>query len=178
MKQVDVEQLARVLDRDGDPPLVVDVRSGWEFASGHVPGAVHVPLGALHARREELVGRGPVYVICQSGRRSAMAVAALEDAGVEAIQVTGGTAAWAAGGRALRRTRSPGALVLPLALCLTLGLAPFVPEPHLVGKIRWVMGGGHGMSFMDVFDLALHGAPFVWLAWAAYRTFTAPRDAA
>ena len=29
---------------------------------------------------------------------------------------------------------------LPVLFCLTLGLAPFTPEPHLVGKLRWVAG--------------------------------------
>ena len=53
--------------------------------------------------------------------------------------------------------------------CLTLGLAPFVPEPHLVGKIRWVAGGAVGMQAMDWLDLALHGAPFVWLVVAVVR---------
>jgi hypothetical protein len=47
---------------------------------------------------------------------------------------------------------------------LTLGLAPFLPEPHVVGKLRWVLGGAHGMSAMDVGDLLMHGAPWVWLA--------------
>ncbi|MCA6074800.1 hypothetical protein LDX50_19645 [Fulvivirga sp. 1062] len=52
---------------------------------------------------------------------------------------------------------------MPLLASLTLGLAPFVPEPHIVGKIRWVMGGGTGMQAMDYFDLLLHGMPWVWL---------------
>lgn len=60
----------------------------------------------------------------------------------------------------------PRSLVAPLFAALTLGLAPFVPEPHLVGKIRWVMGGAEGMTPMDGFDLALHGAPWVWLLLA------------
>lgn len=50
-----------------------------------------------------------------------------------------------------------------LVLCLTLGLAPFVPEPHLLGKWRWVMGGAVGMQMMDWFDLILHGWPWVYL---------------
>ena len=57
-----------------------------------------------------------------------------------------------------------GRLLIPVVLCLTLGLAPFTPEPHLVGKIRWVAGGAVGMAAMDWFDLAMHGAPFVLLA--------------
>ncbi|MCF8272383.1 MAG: hypothetical protein K9I95_00975 [Flavobacteriaceae bacterium] len=48
-------------------------------------------------------------------------------------------------------------------LCLTLGLAPYFPEPHIVGKIRWIAGGGNGMKIMDWFDTILHGFPFVLL---------------
>ena len=34
----------------------------------------------------------------------------------------------------------------PLILSLTIGLAPFFPEPHLFGKIRWFLGGGVNME--------------------------------
>ncbi len=50
-----------------------------------------------------------------------------------------------------------------LIACLTLGLAPFVPEPHLLGKLRWVAGGAIGMKPLDWFDLVYHGFPFVLL---------------
>ncbi|MAT90332.1 MAG: hypothetical protein CMC35_06525 [Flavobacteriaceae bacterium] len=50
-----------------------------------------------------------------------------------------------------------------LLLCLTLGLAPFFPEPHLWGKLKWLAGGGVGMKAMDYFDLLLHGLPFLLL---------------
>lgn len=52
---------------------------------------------------------------------------------------------------------------------VTLGLAPFVPEPHIVGKIRWVAGGAIGMTSMDWFDLIFHGFPWVFLAYWAIR---------
>jgi len=52
---------------------------------------------------------------------------------------------------------------LVLVACLTLGLAPFMPEPHLWGKLRWVAGGAVGMKAMDWFDLAMHGLPWVLL---------------
>ena len=51
----------------------------------------------------------------------------------------------------------------PLIASLTLGLAPFSPEPHVIGKIRWVAGGAVGMEGMDWLDLAFHGIPWVWL---------------
>lgn len=50
-----------------------------------------------------------------------------------------------------------------ILLCLTLGLAPFMPEPHLIGKIRWIAGGGTGMGAQDYFDVLLHGLPFILL---------------
>lgn len=52
---------------------------------------------------------------------------------------------------------------LLLALSLFLGLAPFVPEPHIVGKLRWLAGGAVGMSAMDWLDLAWHAWPFILL---------------
>ena len=58
--------------------------------------------------------------------------------------------------------KGKGNLKLAIVLVLTLGLAPFTPEPHIWGKIKWVMGGANGMQMMDYFDLVLHGAPWVY----------------
>lgn len=46
---------------------------------------------------------------------------------------------------------------------LTLGLAPFSPEPHVWEKIQWVFSGAQGMKLIDWFDLLLHGMPWVML---------------
>ena len=56
-----------------------------------------------------------------------------------------------------------------IVLCLTLGLAPFFPEPHVVEKLRWVARGAEGMRPIDWFDLVFHGAPWVVLAAIAVR---------
>ncbi|GAB4157748.1 MAG: hypothetical protein Tsb0033_10040 [Winogradskyella sp.] len=66
---------------------------------------------------------------------------------------------------------------LVILLCLTLGLAPFFPEPHIVGKIRWLAGGAVGMSAMDFFDVLLHGFPFVLLIRLMVLKIT-PKNAA
>ncbi len=47
--------------------------------------------------------------------------------------------------------------------CLTLGLAPFYPEPHFWGKLRWVAGGAVGMGPIDWFDFVFHGLPWLLL---------------
>ena len=52
---------------------------------------------------------------------------------------------------------------LIIVLCLTLGLAPFFPEPHLWGKLKWIAGGANGMQLKDWFDVLLHGFPFLLL---------------
>ena len=50
-----------------------------------------------------------------------------------------------------------------LLICLTLGLAPYSPEPHIWGKLKWILGGANGMKFSDWFDVLLHGTPFILL---------------
>ncbi|HHJ50369.1 MAG TPA: hypothetical protein ENJ88_05615 [Phaeodactylibacter sp.] len=62
-----------------------------------------------------------------------------------------------------------------LLACLTLGLAPFYPEPHFWGKLRWVAGGAVGMGPIDWFDFVFHGLPWLLLLRlllvTAYRQF-------
>ncbi len=64
-------------------------------------------------------------------------------------------------------------LFLGIIASLTLGLAPFYPEPHLFGKVRWVLGGAKGMQAIDWFDLLQHGAPWLFLIWAFYAWWKA-----
>ena len=59
-----------------------------------------------------------------------------------------------------------------ILLCLTLGLAPFLPEPHIVGKLKWLAGGANGMTAKDYFDVLLHGFPFVLLIRLVILKFT------
>lgn len=46
-------------------------------------------------------------------------------------------------------------------MVLLLSLAPFTPEPHLYGKIKWIIGGAVGMQTMDWFDFLFHGGPIL-----------------
>jgi hypothetical protein len=50
-----------------------------------------------------------------------------------------------------------------IVAALTLGLAPFVPEPHLWEKVR-MLSAGELVRPIDIFDLVLHAAPWVLLA--------------
>lgn len=82
----------------GGAAVIVDVREPVEWEAGHVPGALHIPLGELHARRGELRASTPVIAVCRSGSRSAMATLALRSAGIDAANLDGGMKAWAKAG--------------------------------------------------------------------------------
>ncbi|MBD0709289.1 MULTISPECIES: rhodanese-like domain-containing protein [unclassified Streptomyces] len=85
---------------------VVDVRTPGEYAAGHVPGAVNVPLDRLDSAvpsLREAAAQGTLLIVCQSGNRSARACAQLAGQGVSAYDLAGGTSGWAARGHALER---------------------------------------------------------------------------
>jgi len=97
------EGVAQIGAKDLAPRLhdvtVVDVRSAAEWATGHLPGAIHIPLGYLTRRASEIPAGRPVVVQCQSGGRSAIAASLLERAGLRNIaNLSGGITAWAAAG--------------------------------------------------------------------------------
>lgn len=54
-------------------------------------------------------------------------------------------------------------LSILIVACLTLGLAPFTPEPHIWEKLK-MLATGNLVRPVDWFDLAMHAAPFVLLA--------------
>ncbi|RRO19237.1 rhodanese-like domain-containing protein [Saccharopolyspora rhizosphaerae] len=82
---------------------LVDVREPEEFDSGHVPGAVNVPLGEVLAAPQSFAEQ-ECYVICHSGGRSAKAAGAINAAGGRAVSVSGGTAGWIEAGHPVERS--------------------------------------------------------------------------
>ena len=100
--QIDIEELEALLAQGA--VRVLDVREDSEFKSGHLRGAIHIPVKRLPDRVARLKHDKPYAVICQSGSRSRSATAYLVDQGFEgAVSVRGGTGAWARSGRALVR---------------------------------------------------------------------------
>jgi hydroxyacylglutathione hydrolase len=78
---------------------VVDVRGATEWATGHLPGAMHIPLGYLTDRANEIPKGRPVVVQCQSGSRSSIAASVLDRLGVaNVMNLSGGITGWAAAG--------------------------------------------------------------------------------
>jgi len=74
---------------------VVDVRTAEEFASGHVPGAINIPYDQI-ARRASEIGPPSTQVVlyCRTGRRSGIAVEALQKAGYEKLYDLRSVTAW------------------------------------------------------------------------------------
>ena len=58
-----------------------------------------------------------------------------------------------------------------VVVCLTLGLAPFTPEPHLLEKLR-MLTEGQLVKPIDIFDLVLHGTPWILLVFKLYLMAT------
>lgn len=85
----------------GQGALLIDVREPGEYAEGHAPGSVLIPLGQLQGRLAEIQAsrNEPVTLICHSGRRSARAAEILQQAGFSKVYNTaGGMNAWSAAG--------------------------------------------------------------------------------
>ncbi|MFJ1753673.1 rhodanese-like domain-containing protein [Kitasatospora sp. NPDC088134] len=77
---------------------LLDVREQDEWDAGHVDGALHIPIGQVVARLDELP-EGRLYVLCRVGGRSAQVVQYLVANGRDAVNVDGGMFAWEAAGR-------------------------------------------------------------------------------
>lgn len=83
----------------GNNVAFIDVRTRAEYQSGHAKGAENIPLDTIDGNvAERLKKYDEVYVICQSGARSASATKVLIGAAVKAINVSGGTMTWRAHG--------------------------------------------------------------------------------
>ncbi|PSL38009.1 rhodanese-related sulfurtransferase [Labedella gwakjiensis] len=93
MDEISVSEL-----HDLDGVTVIDVREPDEFAGGHVPGAVNVPLQTVPDSLDRFDPEKPVYLICQAGMRSERAATFLDARGFDTVNVTGGTSAWASAG--------------------------------------------------------------------------------
>jgi thioredoxin 1 len=89
--EVSVQDLAAA---HAEGAYVLDVREPAEFAAGHVPGAVPMPMGTVPVRHEELPRDETLYVVCAVGARSMQVARYLAQAGYDVRNVAGGTHDW------------------------------------------------------------------------------------
>jgi hydroxyacylglutathione hydrolase len=87
---------------------IIDVRAPHEWAEGHLPGAVHIPLASLPERAAELVASagGPIAIHCRGGGRSSIASSLLQARGAaQVLNVTEGYVGWVAAGYPVDRDK-------------------------------------------------------------------------
>lgn len=79
---------------EGEALNIVDVREDHEWKAGHIPGAIHIPLGLLSERYTELDRSKAYIVVCRSGGRSGVACEFLESLGFDVANMEGGLLHW------------------------------------------------------------------------------------
>lgn len=80
--------------RQGERFQLIDVRSAQEYAEGHVPGAMNLPMDQAEARIDDLQRQDPVVLICQSGTRATVTCTILKSHHDGLVVLEGGTKAW------------------------------------------------------------------------------------
>ncbi len=95
--QIGVMDLAESIKNGG--VTLVDVRNVNEWSGGHIKGALHIPLGRLTERFEEIPQGKPIVMQCAGGARSMIGASVLKTRGLDrVINLTGGFGAWAKAG--------------------------------------------------------------------------------
>ena len=109
---IDSSTLASKLSDPEGRPVVVDVRTGSEYATGHLPGAVNIPVQALPFRMAAVPVQGrsePVVVYCAHGPRAGLAGIFLRLAGFsKVLHLQGDILTWRDEGRSLVTGPAPG----------------------------------------------------------------------
>lgn len=97
IKQVTVQETSEAVKKEN--VQFIDVRTPEEFAGGRAAKVVNYPLDKIETELAKLDKNKPVYVICQTGRRSQKAAEALQKSGFKEIyNVKGGTSEWISAG--------------------------------------------------------------------------------
>lgn len=95
MEEITPTELKRRLD-NGDDIQIIDVREDNEYAFARIPDAVHIPLGQVLSRVDEIDPDREAVVHCKMGGRSARAIEALQRSGFtgKLINLKGGILGW------------------------------------------------------------------------------------
>ncbi|WP_318616244.1 rhodanese-like domain-containing protein [Sporosarcina sp. YIM B06819] len=94
MKEITTTELQQLVEQ-GQQLNLVDVRESDEVAQGVIPGAIHIPLGEVPERLDELDKAKSYIMICRSGGRSGRATAFLDAEGYDVTNMVGGMLEWA-----------------------------------------------------------------------------------
>ena len=158
--------------KNGRRPQMIDVRTPSEYASGHIPCAVNIPMDQFEARRRDLRLEDGVVLVCKAGGRAQMVADWLNaHPGVRVLQ--GGTEAWICQGMevvesaksrwSLERQVRLGAGLMVLAATVSA-----VSGVH--GAIWLAMFVGAGLTFAGATDICMMAVLLAKMPWNQSRT--------
>lgn len=170
MKTIQANELHQLI-QSGETIDLIDVRTPVEFREVHVSVAKNMPLDQLRANdvtaSRKSASDKPVYVICRSGSRGQQACAKLEQAGLNVVNVEGGTNACVAAGLPLVRGKKAMSLerqvrIAAGSLVLTGVLLSIFVHPYWIGLSGFV---GAGLIFAGVTDSCAMGMLIAKMPW-------------
>jgi len=142
IKTISADEARKLIEAASKGELVVlDVREPKEYAQGHIPGAVLMPLSQIHHMMEKLPSGKPVIAYCRSGNRSKAAASLLSLGGFkDVVSMDGGIIAWngamsvggPAKGMELLKGRTTPEDMLKLAWALEEGTRVFYEKTNTV----------------------------------------------
>jgi rhodanese-related sulfurtransferase len=145
---------------------LIDVRSAAEFAVGHIPGAVNVPMEQVELRMAD-IGRGPVVLVCEAGSRARIVAGWLESRQPVSV-LSGGTAAWRNAGLPLV-TCAPCRWPLERQVRLAAGLIVFIATLlSVLVNLNWVylaMFVGAGLTFAGATNICGMAVVLARMPW-------------
>lgn len=148
--------------------LLVDVRTPSEFCTGHIPGAINIPLDTVEYRIADISVAAQTVLICKAGTRARIAAALLEPCRSNTAVLDGGMDAWYRAGQAVvvtSRTRWS----LERQVRLVAGLIVLVGAAAAFAlDRRWISLSGFvglGLTFAGLTDICAMGELLVRMPW-------------
>lgn len=159
----------------GEHLQLIDVRSPEEYALGHIPQAVNLPMEQVESRLDDLHDSAPVVLICHSGTRACMTEALLKPHRNDLLVLEGGTSAWIEKGRQTVGTGTSRwsierqvRLAAGLLVLLGTGLSFAIP-----GFVYLAMFVGAGLTFAGLTNVCGMASLFALMPWNKAQTVPA-----
>ena len=147
---------------------LIDVRSANEFATGHIPGAISIPLEQLESRIADLAEARPIVLACQSGQRAKLAAGLLAATRPDVLVLEGSTSGWASSGRELVRS-VPSRWALERQVRLVAGLLVVLSVVLSASLNRaWILLAafvGCGLTFAGLTNICGMGMLLAKMPW-------------
>jgi rhodanese-related sulfurtransferase len=163
--------------KGGGHPQLIDVRTASEYASGHIPCTVNVPMDQFEARRKDLRLEAGVVLVCKAGSRAQIVAGWLgEKASVRVLE--GGTDAWTRNGLEVVTT-SKSRWSLERQVRLGAGLMVLAGTAMAGAGVHWgiwlAMLAGAGLTFAGATDICMMGIVLAKMPWNQARVVENPK---